>query len=148
MSHEIRILNLLYRYAELIDSGDLDGAARLFRHAKVTVLGRTGPTQVDEGGLLSIWKRTIRLYDDGTPRTKHVITNPIVEVDVEGAVATCRSYYSVLQQVDDFPLQVVAAGRYLDDLELVDGVWRYSHRDYTLFDLQGDLSRHLLFNPA
>jgi hypothetical protein len=49
----------------------------------------------------------------------------------------------VLQSTDGFPLQIVAAGRYHDAFERVGGRWRFSYRDYTLFDLQGDLSRHL-----
>ena len=31
----VEITNLLYRYAEYIDSGDLAGAAALFEHARI-----------------------------------------------------------------------------------------------------------------
>ena len=83
------------------------------------------------------------LYLDGTPRTKHVVTNPIIEVDEGVGTATCRSYYTVPQQTDDFPLQVIVAGRYHDQFQRVDGQWRYCFRDYPLIDLVGDLSHHL-----
>ena len=76
------------------------------------------------------------------PRTKHVTTNVIVEFQSDDA-ATARSYYTVLQQVGDTPLQVIIAGRYHDEFERVDGTWRFCERDYTLVDLVGDLSRHL-----
>lgn len=33
--------------------------------------GEVGPAEV-----LAIWRASIILYEDGTPRTKHVITNP------------------------------------------------------------------------
>ena len=37
MSSATAITNLLYRYAECIDSGDFAGAAALFAHARVKV---------------------------------------------------------------------------------------------------------------
>ncbi len=143
LAPETQITNLLYTYAELIDAGDLEGAAHLFDHARVTMIS-TGSDDgtVDAAGLLETWKVFIVLYPDGTPRTKHVITNPIVEVDEAAGTATCRSYYTVLQQVDGFPLQPVIAGRYHDRFERVDGAWRWSWRDYSLIDLVGDMSHH------
>ena len=133
------ITNLLYRYAECMDGGDLAGAAALFRHARV----KSGDELKDEAGLLALWRRVVKLYPCGTPRTKHVITNPILEIDEGAGSASCRSYYTVLQAAPGFPLQVVAAGRYHDEFERVDGNWRFSFRDYSLFDLPGDLGHHL-----
>lgn len=136
------ILNLLYTYADRVDSGDLDGAAALFTHARVKSRGLPGDGTTDAAGLREIWEQFIAIYPDGTPRTKHVITNPIVEIDDSGTRATCRSYYTVVQQTDDYPLQVVCCGRYHDELEKVDGAWRYSFRDYSLLDLIGDFRAH------
>ena len=83
------------------------------------------------------------LHADGTPRTKHVTTNPIIEVDEDAGTAICRSYYTVLQQTEESPLQTIVAGRYHDRFERVDGRWRFSYRDLTLIDMVGDVSRHL-----
>lgn len=138
----VSIANLLYRYAELFDAGDLDSAAALFAHARF----RTGGSDVDtldSAGLLRLWRRHVKVHPDGTPRTKHVVTNPIIEVDDLAGTATCRSYYTVLQQTDAIPLQVIAAGRYHDEFECVDGQWRFSCRDYSMLDLKGDLRDHL-----
>ena len=85
---------------------------------------------------------TIR-YEDGTPRTKHVVTNPILDVDEVSGTAVCRSYYTVFQQTDTLALQPVVSGRYHDRFERVDGAWRFAERDYTKVDLMGDLSQHL-----
>ena len=137
----VEITNLLYRYAELMDGGDFVGVADLFQHARIK-MGGSDALQ-DHHALLESWQRMVRVYPCGTPRTKHVITNPIVEVDEDAGAAICRSYYTVLQSTDDFPLQVVAAGRYHDAFERAEGHWRFSYRDYSLFDHQGDLSRHL-----
>lgn len=141
MQAETLITNLLYRYADAIDSGDFERAAALFEHARI----RVGQDRVvDASVLLESWRTRVRLHADGTPGTKHVITNPIIEVDDEGGSATCQSYYTVLQAVEGLPLQAVAAGRYRDEFERVEGRWRFSFRDYSLLDLRGDLSHHLL----
>lgn len=135
---EVQIANLVYLYAEHIDIGDLEGAARLFTHARIrTGLGEVGPEE-----LLTMWRRGIILHD-GVPRTKHLIANPIIEVDEEAGTATCRSVYTVIQQAGDGPLQPVIAGRYHDRFERGDdGAWRFCYRDYSLIDLIGDMSRH------
>ena len=135
------IANLLYRYAELIDGGDLEGAAALFRHARIKVRG--GSELIDEAGILALWRQHVRIYPCGTPRTKHLVTNPIIEVDDAAGTAATRSYYTVYQAVEGFPLQLIASGRYHDRFELVDGAWRFAFRDYSMLDLIGDLSAHL-----
>jgi hypothetical protein len=136
------IANLLYRYAEYIDGGDLAGAASLFNHARLRMRGLPGDGTTDAPGVLEVWNTFIIRYSDGTPRTKHVITNPIVEIDEEAGTATCRSYYTVLQQTEEISLQPLICGRYHDEFERVDGVWRYSFRDYSIVDLIGDMSHH------
>jgi 3-phenylpropionate/cinnamic acid dioxygenase small subunit len=91
--------------------------------------------------VLDIFERSTRRFDDGTPRTKHVTTNCIVEVD--GDTATCRSYFTVFQQTDVLALQPVIAGRYHDQfLRVHDGQWRFSRREISI-DLTGDLREHL-----
>ncbi len=142
---QTEIANLLYLYAEFMDSGDFAGAASLFRHARLRVSpGNHGAEgTVDADTMLSLWRGMVIVYPDGTPRTKHVVTNPIIEVDDDAGTATCRSYYTVLQQVDEFPLQVIVTGRYHDRFEQVDGRWRFAYRDYSLIDAVGDVSHHL-----
>ena len=88
----------------------------------------------------------VRRYDDGTPRTKHVTTNLVIDADDAAGTATARSYFTVLQQLEDFPLQPVIAGRYHDTFERVDDDWRLTER-VILCDLVGDLSRHLTVDP-
>ncbi len=137
----IEISNLLFRYAEYIDSGALEQAAVLFRHAKVKVPFSNEP--IDAEGLLSTWRRMIRIYPCGTPRTKHLVTNVILEIDETSGTAKSRSYYTVYQSTDNFPLQLIAAGRYHDEFERVDAVWRFSYRDYSMLDMVGNTSAHL-----
>ena len=147
MSDALAITNLLYRYAELIDSGDLAATSELFADA-VTVYGDNGDEVRGAAPMLEMWRGWVKMHPDGTPRTKHVITNPIIDLDEDAGTAKCRSYYTVLQQVAEGPLQVVAAGRYHDEFRRVDGTWRFSRRDYSMLDLTGDLSEHLMIQPA
>ncbi len=139
MSDEAEIANLLYRYAELIDGGRLEAAAELFAHAEI-VLDPAAPP-VDSTTLLDVWRTMVKLHDDGTPRTRHVVTN--AQIFVDGDRASARSAYTVLQATDRIPLQPIIVGRYHDDFERVDGSWRFRRRDYSLVDLVGDTSDHV-----
>jgi len=84
----------------------------------------------------------IRDSPDGTPRTKHVITNVII--DVEGDRARAQSYGTVFQQTDVFPLQPIASGRYIDRFERIDGTWWFVERVMSRF-LLGDRSHHIVW---
>jgi hypothetical protein len=138
------VANLIARYAELIDSGDFDGVAGLLAHAGVGA-GDGSALLTGRKALAGLFTTTTRLYPDGTPGTKHVTTNLILEMDEEAGTATARSYWTVLQAVAGLPLQPILAGRYHDRFERVDGAWRFAERRY-LVDLVGDVSRHMLSN--
>lgn len=142
------ILTLLYTYAERIDAGDFDGLAELFEHAEITAVGLEGSRRGKDEVLQMYTEATRRYPDDGTPKTKHVMTNAIVEADEEKGEATARSYFTVLQAVPgQLALQAVVAGRYRDRFERVDGTWRFAHR-HMIMDLLGDLSQHLLYEVS
>src|SRR5947199_3221216 len=93
------ITALMYRYAELVDAGDFDGVGTLLADAEVTAVGGAGVVTQGRDAVARLFARTTRRYEDGTPRTKHVVTNVIVDVDPAGATATARSYFTVLQAV-------------------------------------------------
>ena len=136
------IENLVYAYAERIDAGDLAGVAELFRHGRI----EAAPGVMVEGvdAVRGLYESATRLYDDGTPRTRHVTTNVAVEVDDAAGTAAARSYYTVFQQTDDLPLQPIIAGHYHDTFQCIDGTWHFDTREMFV-DLTGDLSHHLLF---
>ena len=139
------IKNLIYTYADRIDAGDYEGLAGLFEHAVITAEAMDDPIQGSDNVLAMYTASTRKYPDTGTPKTKHVTTNLIVEVDEANDAATARAYYTVMQAVPgSLPLQPVIAGRYRDEFERVDGVWRFSRR-HMYIDLVGDLSQHLLF---
>jgi 3-phenylpropionate/cinnamic acid dioxygenase small subunit len=136
------IHTLLVTYAERIDAGEFTEAAAMFAHAtyrldhadRAEVSNFQGAAQVQE-----FFART-RLYADGTPRTRHVVTN--VHIELDGERATSRCYVTVFQQTDELPLQPIASGRYVDRFERADGAWRFADRLVTGF-LLGDRSQHV-----
>jgi hypothetical protein len=81
---------------------------------------------------------------DGSPRTKHLVVDTVLEPGDDGATMVARSSYVVLQATDDLPLQPIIAGRYLDHFRRDGdgGGWRWVERRY-LVDLLGDLRAHL-----
>ena len=138
------IENLIYLYAERIDDGDLEAVAELFRDAEIVSTAhdvrRTGFDEV-----LNMYQLSCRLYDEtGTPLTKHLTTNIIIEVDKNGIEAYARSYYTVIQATSKLPLQAIISGRYKDQFMKVGDKWRFSRREM-IIDLIGDCSAHLLY---
>jgi 3-phenylpropionate/cinnamic acid dioxygenase small subunit len=137
------ITNLIYRYGALVDAGDYAGIGRLLADAVVTdASGRLELRGAD--AVRQLYERSTRLHPEtGTPRTKHIITNPIVEIDETAGCAHCVSQYVVYQQTDTLPLQAIVSGRYEHAFVRVDGAWRItSHRFFV--DQVGDVSQHLL----
>jgi hypothetical protein len=138
--------HIVYGYAERIDLGDFAGVADLFAHATYKGGGPDDPGVVGSAAVLEILETMVRRYDDGTPRTKHVTTNLVIDEGDDGESAAARSYYTVFQQLDVFPLQPIIAGRYHDRFSVIDGTWSLTER-VIFCDLVGDLSHHLTTDP-
>lgn len=136
------ISELIYTYAERLDAGDFEGLAELFTHAELTTEGMDMMSRGRDEVLATYSNWTRRYADDGTPKTKHVMSNLIVDVDEASNTAASRSYFTVLQAVPgSLPLQPIVAGRYRDRFECVEGVWRFVSM-HIIIDLMGDLSHH------
>jgi 3-phenylpropionate/cinnamic acid dioxygenase small subunit len=143
MSSDRRAIEeLLTTYAESVDAGRFGDAAALFEHATYRIERADGsqPAACHGAEEVAEFMAGTRLYGDGTPRTKHVVTNMVVDVDGVGASSRC--YVTVFQQTDAFPLQPIASGCYVDRFEQVGGDWRFSERVLTGF-LLGDRSHHV-----
>lgn len=138
------INTLLMTYAELVDAGRFADVAAMFEHATYRIQHGDSPDVTNYQGAFEVqaFCEQTRLYPDGTPRTKHVVTN--VVIDVDGDRAGARSYVTVFQQTDVLPLQPIASGRYTDRFERVAGTWRFADRLISGF-LLGDRSQHVLW---
>lgn len=138
------IAELIYRYAELIDEGDFAGLGTLLAGAVVTFEGNDREYRGADP-IRRLYEGSTRRYPDGTPKTKHVMTNVIVsEGEAEGTAAS-RSYYTVFQAVPgELALQPIIAGRYRHRFECTDGAWHITGF-HVIVDLLGELGAHLLF---
>ena len=139
---EGEIRALLDAYCERLDAGDFDGVADLFRHG---VFRSPRGTNLEGAAAVRSQYDAVILYDDGTPRTKHVLGTVMVEVDDDAGTGSARSAFTVFQAVDG-PPQPVLTGRYHDQFERVDGAWCFRER-FVHPDLEGDLSRHMRPRP-
>ncbi len=140
------IEHIVYGYADRVDHGDFAGVAAFFAHATYKGGGPEDPGVVGSAPVQQILEAMVQRYDDGTPRTKHLTTNLVIDVADGGTLATSRSYYTVLQQLDGFALQPIISGRYHDTFHLIDGEWWLTER-VIFCDLIGDISRHLKIDP-
>ncbi|MEI7544387.1 MAG: nuclear transport factor 2 family protein [Mycobacteriaceae bacterium] len=147
MSAEDRfaITDLVYRYAELIDAGDFDGMGALLARAEFG--GASTPT-MPGANVAGLFAMTTRLFPDhegpGTPKTRHLVLNLIVEV-ADDATAAARSTFCVVQATDQVPLQPIIAGRYRDRFARDDGGWYFTERIIDV-EMVGDVSDHLLID--
>jgi hypothetical protein len=146
------IAALVYGYAELVDAGDFAGVGELFATATFRAAAgseihvRTGAAEVQ-----AQFDQLVRLKTDGTPGTKHVTTNLVIDLAASGGTAEGRSYFTVLQaratEAGGPDIGVVVAGRYHDRFERdASGAWHFADRlIYT--DLVGDVRGHLRGRP-
>ena len=132
MKAETEILHLINQYAFALDAADFESLNRLFEHAQWIVEGK------EVGDTLS----NIRIYDNGTPRTRHVTSNVDLEINEPRDKAKGQCYVTVFQQTEDLPLQPIFSGHYFDEFERVDGVWRFSKREIR-YSLVGDMTAHV-----
>jgi hypothetical protein len=147
------IRNLLGRYTELVDAGDWDGVGELFARGR---LATDDGTVLAEGAdaVAAFYRSGTRLHD-GSPRTKHLVANPVLHFEAEDR-AVVTSSYVVFQAVGGGPLQPIIAGRYTDRFaaspvapspgaegaEGGGGGWHFTERRFAV-DLVGDLANHL-----
>ena len=138
------IERLIATYAELVDDGDFAAVGVLLANATFT---GGGGSVSGRDAIEKMLRDNVIVYEDGTPRTKHVTTNLAIEVDEEDGTATSRSYFTALQALPDLALQPIASGRYYDRFDRHNGEWRFVERRVRT-DLVGDMSRHLRRSAA
>ena len=149
MSTEDReaITDLIYRYAELIDAGDFDGLGELLGRAAFG--GPKTPTVSGAKNIAGLFAMTTRRFPEpmppGTPKTRHLVLNLIVEL-ADHSSATARSTFCVVQATDRVSLQPIVVGRYVDRFARDAGGWFFTERIADV-EMVGDVSDHLLIDP-
>jgi 3-phenylpropionate/cinnamic acid dioxygenase small subunit len=139
VADKLDVTELLYRYAELIDAGDFDGVGALL--GRGNFMGVSGAERIAK-----LFATTTRRFPENgnTPRTRHLVLNPIVDVD--GDAATARSTFCVVQQTETVALQPIVVGRYADIFARDSEGWHFTERTVDI-QMIGDVSDHLLIDP-
>jgi ketosteroid isomerase-like protein len=136
-----RIRNLLAEYCDLVDAGDLEGVGLLMADASLHTLDGTEIARGAEG-VTTLYRSLVKLHEDGTPRTQHLVSNVHLTPLDDGTVKA-QSVFVVLQATDTLPLQPVITGRYVDVFApTADGGWRFSQRAFGPA-LTGNLTEHM-----
>ena len=142
---KLEITELLYRYAELIDAGDFDGVGALLARS---TFGGSGPQGVSGAdNIAKLFAATTRRYPEygNTPRTRHLVLNPLVELNDDGTAAS-RSTFCVMQDTETVRIQPIVVGRYYDRFSCDDGGWYFTERKVEI-QMIGDVSAHLMVDP-
>jgi len=144
IADKLAVTELLYRYAELIDAGDFDGVGQLL--ARATFAGTRSASTSGAEAIAKLFAMTTRRYPDhgNTPRTRHLVLNPIVDID--NRTATARSTFCVTQNTETVPLQPIVVGRYFDSFSCDDDGWYVTARQVDV-EMIGDISAHLMVDP-
>ena len=143
MTPEDAIRNLLFRYCELMDAGDIEAVADMF--ADATIVQGDGKVATGHDEVLAMFAGGNRAErTSGGRRSKHLNTNALVEADEASGSAIARSYWVLLVSTSaDEPVRVLMAGSYHDQFARVNGSWHFTERRY-LVDLVGSEAGALL----
>jgi len=139
-----RIRNLLGRYCDLMDAGDWPGIGALFARGRLVTDDGT-ELAAGDAAVADFYARGTQLHD-GSPRTKHLVVNTVLDEPAVDGTVEARSSFLVLQAVEGVPLRPIITGRYVDRFGRDgDGGWYFVERAFAV-DLVGDLSRHLRYS--
>src|ERR1700759_1972357 len=92
-----QIANLIARYAFVTDDGDFAALGDLFARGSFTLNG--GPAAHGAAAGTGRAGRVLQTSRAGTPRTRHVPTNLLIDIDESAGVALSRSYFTVFQSL-------------------------------------------------
>lgn len=120
----LAIRRILAEYCQLCDDGRFPELVDRFTSSGTFVFGDHVITGRD--ALIAWFERT----QAPARRGKHLTTNVIVEVDAGGEVAVAVSDFVFLGFVKGV-LTPIIAGRYVDEVQRVDGIWRIDRRAAT-----------------
>jgi hypothetical protein len=135
-----QIERLIHEYAHRFDAAQFDEFAALFTDGTLTLTGIAPPATGAEAVRATI-EQLVILYE-GSPRTNHIMSNVMIDIDAGGQIARARTYVQILQAVRGLPLQIIATGIYSDRFAKRGEEWTFAERT-SVGSLVGDVSHHL-----
>ena len=117
------ITEIIYRYARGLDRMDVDMTLSCWHD------GGTDNHGALFNGTAEAFVEWLWPIHAAMETTQHTINNILIELD--GDRAGTESYYTVYlrTKADDGFVDIVGGGRYCDNFEKIDGVWRIRHRE-------------------
>jgi hypothetical protein len=136
------IVQQIYRMGYFLEDGDFDGVADLLSEATfgADILGRKAFRGREE--IREQYRRTNVTYPGRGRATKEVYSNVLVDIDLVAGTASSITSYTVAQQPPGEVFELIVAGRYEDEWQLVDGEWKWTDR-YIKVQFRNDLTRHM-----
>jgi SnoaL-like domain len=125
-----QIERLILDHFDAADRGDFDRQADLLARAHVRyVHGETVLLDVnDRDAFRQAIIGATNIYEDGTPRAHHVVSNIVIDVDDAIRHARSRCYTTVLRATKDMPLRPVYCGVFHDTFERDAEGWYFVDR--------------------
>ena len=127
---ERAIIRAMHEYAHAMDSGDEQGWVDAFTSNAVfdvvEVVGGRRVHREDGHGDLAAY---VAAYPKPPHFRKHVVVDPVIDVDLDAGRAHVESYWLLFQRDDDDGRPLVAAfGHYRDTMVKEDGRWLIEER--------------------
>jgi uncharacterized protein (TIGR02246 family) len=119
------VFDLIARYAECVDEGDVEGYAGLFAPDGVIEHGAGHCNGQDE---IRTWVSGLLEMNHIGPKSglRHVMGTPIIRGDSE--VCTARTYMMIPRQEDNGSVTLPLVGTYLDSCVKLNGRWLFAKR--------------------
>ncbi|MGO8860310.1 MAG: nuclear transport factor 2 family protein [Acidimicrobiales bacterium] len=124
------IQRLILEQFDAADSGDFDRQADFFARARVQYVdGDTVILDVtDRDAFRNAISSATRIYEDGTPKVHHVVSNTVIDIAESLHTAESRCYTTVFRATDDFALQPIACGVFHDRFQRDEPGWYFVAR--------------------
>lgn len=142
------IRNKVVEYPHVVDKGDFAGVGRFYDGVTIRAFKADGSPLADAHTrdaeeVRKFYEEIIVVDENGSPNTQHLVSNVQVEVDEEARSGSSRSTFTVFNQGEGFPLQLIITGSYEDRWERREDGWKLVER-HEHMGLVGDLSAHLV----
>jgi hypothetical protein len=136
------IERMIYAVGYAIEDGDFQKVGDIMGDATMgaDLIGRKAFKGSDE--IRDQYSRTNIVYPGRGRASKEIYHNILVEIDLDNQTATSVTSYTVPHQPPDAVFELIVAGRYEDEWERRDGVWRWIDR-YIVVQFKNDLNKHM-----
>jgi hypothetical protein len=140
------IRKLCFTYTFALDEGDFERVAEVLAAAELRMVWREFDDRTVTGReeIRDFYADQVLTYDRN-PRTRHVISNQLIEIDEAAATATSRAYFTLLQAPADGGFALVGGGQYHDGFAKRDGVWEFRRKTIQV-DYLNDPTQHFLIS--